>query len=397
MRVAAVAVASLVFGCASAGAPAGPRDEPPAPKLGFRVMPSPTGTSSRTCAPRPRPEGLVLGFAGDVIAHDAVREAATRVDGGYATMLAGARAALRDVDLAFVNLETPVAERVLRRGPMIFNAADDLLAALRRTGFEVLWLANNHAFDQGRDGLAGTLEATARQGFVTVGAAPTLADACRPVMIERGGLTIALLARTLVMNFHDGGQRGAPDVCMLAEGPLKRAAHAARTAGADLVVASLHWGNEYERAPRREQVDAAHRIVEAGVDLVIGHHPHVLQPVERVRTRRGTEAVVAYSLGNLLSNQGHDFDEHTAPPGAGDTRDGGILRVVVTKTPGGGITLDDVAAVPFWTHHGGSGEIAVVAATARRSRVGKVLRVPLVDAAPGERTSGCGEPSAEQR
>ena len=396
MRVTAVALASLVIGCAAPGANAPARDEPPVVKLGTRPLQSESPAELRTCLP-PRRDGVVLAFAGDVIAHDAVREAATRVDGGYAAMLAGARAALHDVDLAFVNLETPVATRVLRRGPMIFNGDDDLLAALRRTGFGVLWLANNHAFDQGRDGLADTLEATARHGFVIVGAAPTLTEACRPVMIEQGGITIALFARTLVMNFHDGGHRGAPDVCMLAEGPLKRSARAARAAGADLVIASLHWGNEYERAPRREQVDAAHRIVEAGVDLVIGHHPHVLQPVERVRTSRGTKAVVAYSLGNLLSNQGYAFDEHTASPGAGDTRDGGILRVVVSKAPGGGITVDDVAAVPFWTHHGAAGEIAVVAATARRPRVGKALRVPLVDAAPRELASACSESNGEQQ
>ncbi len=378
----AFASAFALIGGASAcgGARPSPQSLAPVPKLAREGAPPAAGAEPQ-CAPPPK-DSVVLAFAGDVIAHDAVREAAARGDGGYAAMLAGARPALEGVDAAFVNLETPIAERVVRRGPMIFNGDDELLAALGGTGFDVLWLANNHAFDQGRSGLVDTLAATARRDFVTVGAGPTLADACGRVMIERGGIKIALLARTLVMNFHDGGERGAPDVCMLAEGPLKRAARAARTAGADLVVASLHWGNEYEGAPRREQVDAAHRIVEAGVDLVIGHHPHVLQRVERVRTRRGLEAVVAYSLGNLLSNQGYAFDERKGVPREGDTRDGAVLRIVARKRADGGVTIDDVTAVPLWTHRGDAGEIAIVPATSRRARIAKVLGVPLVDPPP---------------
>ena len=383
MRLALLAVASVVIGCASAcgGARPSPSSQAPAPKLARQDAP-PAARAEPACAPSPGDAAVVLAFAGDVIAHDAVREAATRGEGGYEAMLAGARSALEGADAAFVNLETPIAERVVRRAPMIFNGDDELLSALGLTGFDVLWLANNHAFDQGRSGLADTLSATARRGFVTVGAGATLGDACGRVMIERGGIKIALLARTLVMNFHDGGERGAPDVCMLAEGPLKRAAKAARTAGADLVVASLHWGNEYESAPRQEQIDAAHRLVEAGVDLVIGHHPHVLQRVERVRTRRGLEAVVAYSLGNLLSNQGYAYDEHKGVPREGDTRDSAVLRVVARKRPEGGVTIDDVTAVPLWTHRGDAGEIAIVPATSRRARVAKALGVPLVDPPP---------------
>lgn len=389
MRAPVLAALSLAIGCASAGSPSLRTPRPPAAKVA-RHEALPADRVERTCAAPDAQRGLVLAFAGDVIAHEAVREAAARTDGGYATVLAGVKPALRGADVAFANLETPVAERILRRGSMIFNVDDDLLAALRRTGFEALWLANNHAFDQGPAGLADTLAATARHGFITAGAGPTLGDACGPVMIERGGMKIALLARTLVMNFHDGGARGAPDVCMLAEGPLKRAARAARAAGADLVVASLHWGNEYEAAPRREQIDAAHRIVEAGVDLVIGHHPHVLQRVERVRTKRGTDAVVAYSLGNLLSNQGHTFDERKEDARAGDTRDGAVLRVVVTKSPGGAVTVDDVTAVPLWTHHGDAGEIAVVPAISRRARVAKTLGIPLVDPPASDERDGRG-------
>ena len=180
MRLAALAVACAVIGCG--GAPPSPQSAAPAPKL-TRHDPPPVAGAEPECAPPPR-DSVVLAFAGDVIAHDAVREAAARGDGGYAAMLAGARPALEGVDAAFVNLESPIADRVVRRGPMIFNGDDELLAALGGTGFDVLWLANNHAFDQGRTGLVDTLAVTARRGFVTAGAGPTLADACGRVMSE---------------------------------------------------------------------------------------------------------------------------------------------------------------------------------------------------------------------
>jgi hypothetical protein len=323
-------------------------------------------------------ERVVLAFAGDVIAHDAVRNAAAHSEGSYRTLVEAARPALEGVDLAFANLESPVSTRTVRRGDMIFNAEEALLGALGGLGFQVISLANNHAFDQGRSGLTDTLEAAARFGLVVVGAGTTLSQACAPVYLERRGMRIAILARTLVMNFHDGGDHGAPDVCMLAEGPLKRAARAARVDGADLVIASLHWGNEYERTPRREQIDAAHRIVGAGVDLVIGHHPHVLQPVERVHTPRGSVAMVAYSLGNLLSNQGYAFDELSDPAQKGDTRDAAILRVSVSKDTKG-VTIDEVTAVPLWTQHGDGGVITLGPATSRRERIARALRVRLTD------------------
>ena len=318
MRGVVLAVCALLAGCAS-------RDvigaRPPVARAAEVQAPPLPVAPSREVTEDGR---LVLAFGGDVIAHEAVRVAAAR--GGYEAIAEGAREALHGVDLAFANLESPVTERAVRRGDMIFHADDALVGAIRGVGFEVVSVANNHAYDQGRAGLADTLEAVERHGLVAVGAGATYQSACEPRWIERRGIRIAFLARTLVMNFEEAPARGMPEVCMLAEGPL-------------------------QRAPRREQVEAAHRLAGAGVDLVIGHHPHVLQPVESVRGPSGHETLVAYSLGNLISNQGFAFEPARGHEPDGDTRDVAILRVVVEKVAAGATRIADVSAIPLWTEH----------------------------------------------
>lgn len=331
---------------------------------------------------------LVLAFAGDVIAHDAVKHAAARADvrgpdgtsrnhGGYDALLGSVGAALAGADLAFANLESPVTARRKRSGAMIFRADEEMVAALAAAGFGVLSVANNHAFDQGDEGLADTLRAVARHGLLAIGGGTSRRDACAPRFVERKGIRIALLARTLIMNFPE--ERPRTHVCMLAEGELKRAAREARASGAELVIASVHWGAEYWRTPHPEQVDSGRRIVAAGVDLLIGHHPHVLQPVERRRVADGRDTLIAYSLGNLLSNQGHEYVSGVRERD-GDTRDVAILRVTVTRADDGTLRIADASAVALWTERTAEGDIALVPAITRRERVSRALGAPLWEA-----------------
>jgi len=115
---------------------------------------------------------------------------------------------------------------------------------------------------------------------------------------------------------------------------------------------------------------------------VIGHHPHVLQRVERMRARDGREALIAYSLGNLLSNQAFAFDPSVGREADGDTRDAAVLRVAVARGEDGVVRVEEASAIPLWTHHTAEGDILVVPATSRRARIGKRLEVPLIDVAP---------------
>jgi poly-gamma-glutamate synthesis protein (capsule biosynthesis protein) len=120
----------------------------------------------------------------------------------------------------------------------------------------------------------------------------------------------------------------------------------------DLLVVSIHWGTEYAPAPRPEDVETAHKMLEAGAAVIVGHHPHVLQPVETYRTADGRDAVIFYSLGNFLSNQSRSYVDGLMPDKNGDPRDEMIgLFSAVRKDYGPGgvrVELGHVGVLPVW-------------------------------------------------
>jgi poly-gamma-glutamate synthesis protein (capsule biosynthesis protein) len=121
------------------------------------------------------------------------------------------------------------------------------------------------------------------------------------------------------------------------------------------VVVSLHWGTEYEPQPREEDVELAHQLADAGALVVIGHHPHVLQPVELYRRADGRTALIAYSLGNFVSNQSRKYVHGVTPEKVAATRDGAFLRVALArKDYGHGVVrteLDGADFLPLWTEN----------------------------------------------
>jgi poly-gamma-glutamate synthesis protein (capsule biosynthesis protein) len=120
----------------------------------------------------------------------------------------------------------------------------------------------------------------------------------------------------------------------------------------DLLVVSIHWGVEYAPAPRPEDVETAHKMLEAGAAVIVGHHPHVLQPVETYRTADGRDAVIFYSLGNFLSNQSRNYVDGLMPDKNGDPRDAMIgLFSAVRKDYGPAgvrVELGHVGVLPVW-------------------------------------------------
>jgi poly-gamma-glutamate synthesis protein (capsule biosynthesis protein) len=121
----------------------------------------------------------------------------------------------------------------------------------------------------------------------------------------------------------------------------------------DLLVVSIHWGIEYAPAPRPEDVETAHKMLEAGATVIVGHHPHVLQPVETYRTADGRDGVIFYSLGNFLSNQSRNYVDGLMPDKDGDPRDEMIgLFSAVRKDYGPGgvrVELGHVGVLPVWS------------------------------------------------
>lgn len=351
-----------------------PQPTPPAPPAAVggpaaTVPPLRGGTVAPT-APPPEPVRTLaratLGAVGDVLMHEAVKRSAeaharTASDGGYAWLYAAIADLLSEPDLTFANLETPVAPGTPGgTRAFVFNAPPEALAALVHAGVDVVSVANNHAFDQGRPGFEETLRRVHEAGLAAVGAGPE-GHAAGPIRLQARGLSLAFLGYAAFFN-QDGnacprttaGAGACVQASVLDRARIVEDVRAA-AASADAVVVSLHWGVEYDAQPRAEDVELAHRLIDAGALVVLGHHPHVLQPVELYRAEDGRIGVIAYSLGNFVSNQSRGYEFGVTPDRAAATRDGVLLRVALARRDyGHGVVRVEVAgadAVPLWTEN----------------------------------------------
>jgi hypothetical protein len=326
------------------------------PLLALFVAGRAVGASGRDAgAPLPMPEELgsfSLTATGDVMMHEAVKQSAETH--GVAWLFAQVKPLLQGTDVAFANLETPVAPQANRgTKAFIFDAPVELLPALREAGFSLLSFANNHAYDQGVAGVTETLANLKSARLSEVGAGATAAEALTPLIVERHGVRVGFLGGTTRFNQNLNSADPRRPYVVEAEGDALAAAITALAKTVDAVVVSVHWGNEYETEPAQEQIDLARRLVEAGALVVLGSHPHVLQRVELLPTPDGRVALVAYSLGNFISNQSRDYSNGPAPPPAGDPRDGALLELTLRKRRYlGGRVVTEVgraSALPLWT------------------------------------------------
>ncbi|MFD1504165.1 CapA family protein [Georgenia yuyongxinii] len=249
--------------------------------------------------------------AGDVLPHASVNRAAQRPDGSYdfVPLMAGLEPWTAGGDLALCSLEVPLAppgEEVTAYPA--FGAPDELVAALADLGWDGCATATNHALDRGLPGLRHTVDVLAAAGLGYVGTARTPAEAAAPqrYVLERAGrrLVVAHLSTTLVLNgpplpAESAWSLGTNVAVLVAQARL------ARQTGADLVVVSMHWGTEYLGAPDATQREAAATLAASGqIDLVLGSHPHVPQPIEHLPGGPdGTGTWVVWSMGNFISNQ----------------------------------------------------------------------------------------------
>ncbi|MBK9709971.1 MAG: CapA family protein [Kouleothrix sp.] len=268
-----------------------------------------------------------LRATGDVMLGRTIAEIAARRGLGYPL---GQAQPLLDGDLAVGNLESPLTDRrePLRAGPYRLPAPASLAGRLASAGFDALSLANNHALDVGPDGLRDAAETLRAAGIAPLGVAAG-AGAREPTILRAGGLRVALLAFNAVPDPEDQPDEGLGWGRAWLDDDALAAVRQAR-ASADAVVVLAHWGVEYAPEPSARQRDWAARLVAAGADLVLGAHPHVLQPIAPVASG-GRAGVVAYSLGNFVFDQAFSRE----------TSSGAVLRVLLDSQ---GVAL--VAAAP---------------------------------------------------
>ena len=203
---------------------------------------------------------------------------------------------LKTADIAMVNLECPITTRGKRVDkPYNFRMHPRFLSALCSAGIDVVSIANNHIYDFGRVGLFDTISYLDSVSILHVGAGRNAKEAHAPVIVKAKEKRIALLA------YYGGGE--APKATSKRAGVADRRIEIIRSdivkikhqKSAEYIVVSLHWGTEKATIPDRNQVKFAHEVIDAGADLIIGHHPHVLQGIEKYKS-----GVIVYSLGNFV-------------------------------------------------------------------------------------------------
>ncbi len=314
---------------------------------------APSATPTPTPTPTPEPDiELTLVAAGDVLTHSPVLTSARTADGGYdfSPELSPVQAWVSGADLALCHLEVPVAPAgVAPSGYPLFGAPAQIAASLAANGWDGCSTASNHSVDRGQDGLAATLDALDAAGLGHAGTARTAEEAAttQVYVLERAGRTVrvAQIAATYGTNGLPVPEDRLWSVSLIDTAEIVRKAVAARAAGADLVVASIHCCEEYVTQPTERQVQVAAELAASGqVDLVIGHHAHVPQPIARLEGGpRGEGMWVAYGLGNFLSNQGAHCC--TARTDSGLLLEASILQVVdeparVTGVQWTAVTMD---------------------------------------------------------
>jgi len=306
--------------------------------------------------------------AGDVIPHEPVRAAAKAAgDGepGWAALFADVADVFEGADFGFVNLETPVApEHSKGTKAFLFDGPVELPQALKASGIKIISFANNHVMDQGWAGFTESREHLKETGLLFAGTSDNAATAWQPVITEANGIKVGWLGMTRWLNGnrnpekddqphvnfypYPGEANGAPGAD---EATVLAAVKAAR-AQCDLLVISVHWGIEYATAPRMEDVDLAHKMLEAGATVIVGAHPHVLQPMETYKTQDGRDTVIFYSLGNFLSNQSRSYVDGLNPDANGDPRDEMIGLFAAVKRDYGPagvrVELGHVGMLPVW-------------------------------------------------
>ena len=242
-----------------------------------------------------------LAAVGDALIHKGVYATAAAKGGGYdfRPMLRLVKSRIAPHDIAFYNQETILGGTKLGLSTYPrFNSPREVGDAFLDGGFNLVSLANNHTLDRGEKGVLASLEYwNGKKGVVTAGSSLTAEKEKEIRFFRVNGISCAFLAYTTATNGLKAPKGKEHYVSLYtpekAKGDVARAQEKA-----DVVIVSMHWGSEYVFAPTAEQKKIAEHLASLGVSIVLGHHPHVVQPVAMVKS-----TLVVYSLGNFLSAQ----------------------------------------------------------------------------------------------
>lgn len=308
-----------------------------------------TACAANVVAVAPNPPGFVprtvsiLG-SGDVLIHppltaQAQRDAAAKGGTGYdfGDILGAIAPDVRGADLAICELETPLAAP---DGPFTgypeFSAPPQVLTALQQDGYAVCTTASNHTLDKGFAGIVRTLDELDTAGLRHTGSARTQKEADTPLIVTLpNGVKVASLAYTYGLNDHKPPADKPWSVNLIDVKQILAAARRAKQDGADIVVLSLHWGTEYDHlATPTQLVQAKKLLASPDVDLILGDHAHVIQPMQKL----GDKWVI-YCMGNLVARHSQPID---------DNREGILAKFTFTEVHPHVFRVSRAEAIPVW-------------------------------------------------
>ncbi|TWF85784.1 CapA family protein [Streptomyces capillispiralis] len=281
------------------------------------------GCGSEAAEPQAKPGGrsFTVAAAGDILIHPELVEQAAKDaektgkgEAGldFGPLLAGVKPVISKADLAICHMETPVGKP---EGPFEgypeFLVPPQILTAVKEVGYDTCSTASNHTYDHGMKGVRNTLKVMDEVGLGHTGSARTPEEAKKINILDVNGVKVAHLSYSWESFVHPTPKEKRWVLNQTDSSDIRQAEKRAREKGAEAVILSVHWGAEYYNEPSTSQLELAQWISEeTGIDLVIGHHSHVVQPIQKVN---GTW--VAYSLGNQVAR-------HSSPSGI--TEEGAI-------------------------------------------------------------------------
>jgi poly-gamma-glutamate capsule biosynthesis protein CapA/YwtB (metallophosphatase superfamily) len=284
---------------------------------------------------------LSLIFAGDIMGHDEQISGAwdpTINRYNYETTFRYIKSYIEEADIAIANLEVTLAGPPYKGYPQ-FSSPDELATAAHDAGFDVFVQANNHALDRGPAGFVRTLATLDSLNIIHTG---TYIDSMsrisyHPLILEKNNIRLALLNYTYETN---GLEINKPFIVnRIDTAQIRQDLEKARLATPDFIIVMMHWGEEYARFENNQQQKLASFILRHGADVIIGSHPHVVQPVKLYYNDDSTNyRIVVYSLGNFVSNQRAQY------------KDGGIVFELDLLKTCDSTRVEDFSYLPFWVY-----------------------------------------------
>ena len=300
---------------------------------------------------KPKPDSIVqikIRAIGDLMCHSTQFQMAKVGPDSFdfRPCFAPVKAYLENADFTIGNIETTFAgAKAKYTGYPMFNSPIDYLDAIQDAGFDFLVTSNNHSLDRHPDGVFKTLAAIDEYGFGHTGTYNSQADRDSIRVVDVKGIQIAILNYTYGTNGLPVPEDMPWIINLIDTALIKQDVRAARALNPDLVVVLFHWGLEYQHEPCQDQRIAFDAAVSAGADLILGGHPHVVQPIEYYKTQNGASldsGFVIWSMGNFLSNQNQRY-----------TDAGLILNIKIGKNvTKDSIWIENLSYLPTWVYRG---------------------------------------------